>query len=826
MNGMDDNEDEHNFSDDDDFGNLEDDALQRLEHNAILSTQRAASQRHAPAKTVPVSQSRNFANVQPHLQNAIIDPFDPDDFELVEPDQVPTPVEYIERPTYHHSRPPGETTQREQARLQKYGNSTTYSRNYGQPPQRRGYQRDAPQQTTTTNMCNASRTTSATYSAANDVSRTMSTTFGAANETAPAQADLASSKVEELMRERDALMAQLQEAKDQVMTKVGEISIIRENKDKETKVYDRQLAAMKKSMQEESARQKTAIESLTSKHNSLITEYNMTKDDLKEETRRIKTLETRLKDKSANKQDGAVLTPKKQRPANSLRDGFDDDEVMVMSPSKSAPRRSKPNTPTVPGKKKRKVDASPVKPLVLWQPDDTPQHHGQDSPQIVSNFSVPVIRKDRQTARDLKLIQNVINYQPKFKSGKLIEILIAFQLPSRPNQSFSSIVLDAVARLHGPGLATDLLQIFIDLWSQSIAEKYYDCVGLLIEVVDYITDLRTSVIDKGVITSLLPVLQDSASINGSARFKHSPVYRANYGQFKQTPASALTPLVDTTVCLGLLYKIAGLCLDSEQLIDHFWRLMSTEFVLMMLNIWQPISDITLMLHLLATSIFHTTFGNICSDTSTQSTMENHIIARVSSLLWETPKVDEGLPSPSRSDLCRFRLEALALLSSLACEPALLTQDGQHHHGSVLLASHPSAIARLVRILYDSVAGLYLMTPSSPLYAQIINHGVRLLYHLMTTHGDDIDLQQKLAAVNGGVHKHRVVLTRLAFSEGWFIDSDVTDETCAMATAMLEDSVTPDEAEMMIQAFPGFNGRKREKVPHQQSENDDSMAGVE
>jgi hypothetical protein len=31
---------------------------------------------------------------------------------------------------------------------------------------------------------------------------------------------------------------------------------------------------------------------------------------------------------------------------------------------------------------------------------------------------------------------------------------------------------------------------------------------------------------------------------------------------------------------------------------------------------------------------------------------------------------------------------------------------------------------------------------------------------------------------------------------------------------------------MIQAFPGFNGRKREKVSQQQSGNDDSMVGVE
>jgi len=343
-----------------------------------------------------------------------------------------------------------------------------------------------------------------------------------------------------------------------------------------------------------------------------------------------------------------------------------------------------------------------------------------------------------------------------------------------------------------------------------LEREIHECVPILIEVVDYMLDIHTAAIEKSTITNLLAVLQDSATINGSARFKHSPVYRGNFGQFRQTPVSALNPLVDSTACLGLLYKVACLAIDSKPLIDHFWRSMSTDFVLMMLNSWQPISDITLMLHLLATSIFEGTFGNICPDPSTQNIMETHIINRVSYLLWETPKVDEGFPNPSRSDLCRFRLESLGLLSTLAIDSSMPPHDDPHHHGSVLLASHPSAIARIVRSLYDATASLYLLTSTASLYAQIINRGVRLLYHLMTQHGEEINLQEKLSTVNGGVHKHRVVLTRLAFSEGWLIDAEVTDETCAMATALLEDSVTPDEAEMMIQAFPGFSGRKREK----------------
>lgn len=806
MNGMDDTADEHNFSDDDDFQNLPDDALRELETNAILSTQQAkpetVSRQNAlnrPVLTARASATRN--NVLPHLQNAIVDNFETDTFETVGEERAHTPVEDVRQPTRRQYQPPSEVTQREQWRQNRFGKPNPPTR----PPIPQRQQNAVYQQPQALPPPNRD---------SNGASRTFGNTQGSLYAgTVPgpqkgSDQDALKARIEELLKERDGLFTELKETKGQVMTQKGEIAIIRENREKETKVYDRQLAAVKKSMQEESTKHGNTIDSLTSKHNALITELNMTKDDLKEETRRIKSLESRLKEKTGDRPAGPAITPEKQRPANSLRDGFDDDEIMVISPAKSASRRSKPATPTAANKRKRKVDPSPIKPLVLRQSDDATSDPKHEQPSN-GNRIVPVIRRDRQAQRHLKLIQKILNYQPKAHEDRLIESMMQYAFPSEPTKTFSATILNSTAQLQGPSLPTDLIQIFIDLWSRSLKEKYYDGLALVMEVVDHITDVQTSVVDKTIISNLLTVIQDSATINGSARFKHSPVYRGNFGQFRQTPASALNSLVSSTACLSLLYKLACLSVDSEALIDHFWRSMSTDFVLMMLNSWQPLSDITLMLHLLATSIFPASFGNICADPSTQNTMETHIINRVSYLLWETPKVDEGLPNPSRSDLCRFRLEALDLLSTLAIDSSLPPHDDPRHHGSILLASHPSALARIVRSLYDATAGLYLLTSSSPLYAQIINRGVRLLYHLMTQHGEEIDLQQKLSAVNGGVHKHRVVLTRLAFSEGWFIDSDVTDETCARATAMLEDSVTPDEAEMMIQAFPGFSGRKRE-----------------
>jgi len=102
--------------------------------------------------------------------------------------------------------------------------------------------------------------------------------------------------------------------------------------------------------------------------------------------------------------------------------------------------------------------------------------------------------------------------------------------------------------------------------------------------------------------------------------------------------------------------------------------------------------------------------------------------------------------------------------------------------------------------------MYDLMPSHSLHAEIVNKGVQVLFHVLEMHGSEVNLQEKLSVINGGVHKHRVVLTRLAFSEGFYIDRLITDDTVAMATSMLEESVTPDEADELIEAFPGFKGR--------------------
>lgn len=797
MNGMVGNEDEIDlFDDDDDFDDLSESALQELEQNAILLTQQQSLQHNPPVKHTSYPPPRS--NITRRLPNLSENYLEDESFELLGDEGVATPVEeytsFITRPQVG-----GETAQREQFRQHRYGDK---------------YLRSAP----TLDRLQVQQQIPHAQAAPNDGRYP-----GVPARPDPMMVDQPSQRLsippgdgpvvrgdqlEDLLKERDQLAKDLQAANEAMSMQKGEISIIRANAEKENRVYDRQLNALKRSMEEESTKHQAAMDAMAEKNRQLTTRYQFLQQEHNQELQDVKALKQRLKDRPEAEQQPNITSTPKRGMAGALRDGFDDDDIMLLSPSKSA-RRSKPNTPTAANRRKRKAGGtSPVKslPLRLSAPDPLdmppprlPVPQTEDQSQII-------VRRDPRAERDLHFFQMILDYRVNPSRDMLLESLMKFSLPSRPSKTFSSILIEGVARMKDKRVAYDLLQIFIDLWSKSLKEQYYQPISLLVEVVGYIIEVEMFVLDKENITALIPLLRASIALNAEKRFKHSPVSQSSFGKFNATPQSVLIHDVNGTACLELLLDVAYTVSDEPELIDHFWRLVDYEFLLMMLNSWQPISDITLNLRLLATSIFPTSFGSIASTPEEQDKIEHWIINRVCWLLWETPKVDEGLPPNSKHQVCQLRLEVMELLTQIAITSSPYPHDDPNHHGSLLIASDAHAVARIVRSLYDEVAAMYLLTPTHAQHAEIVNCGIRVLYHVLTMHSANIDLQEKLSLINGGVHKHRVVLTRLAFSQGFYVDRLITDETVAMATTLLEDSVTPDEADELIEAFPGFRGR--------------------
>ena len=800
MNGMDDNEDETNFSDDD-LDALPDHALVELEQNAFQSTQQPA-RHYAQSDRFAQASNRYDGPTQKVLVQQRIQPgyqdFDGEHFDtgLFDDAGTATPVQEVEE--LIQPRPPGEMTQRENWRRERFGqreNSDAFKQ-----PQRAVRQQHA-------------RHVGLSYigymDQGRDVEMQDSTQIDEQVQTgAPVlssdQEFAFRAQIADLLRERDNLTNELRGANSTVMAQRGEIAIVRSNQNKEAKIHQRELAGFKKSYQEDAAKYKAEIEAANEESRRIISERQFLQRELEEEEAKTKALQRSLKEKPQVPQaDGQTVTPKKTK-VRPLGDGFDDGEIVAISPVKSG-RGSKTGTPTAGGKRKRKVDnASPMAPLILLP--SALKARNEPQPAAVPEKPPSVIRKDLTAENNLRFVQRILNHPIPAGQERIIEKFTQFAFPSQTSRPFSAIVLEATAGLSGDNIPTDLLQVFISLWTRALKEKYYQPIPTLLDVVQFVIALDSSVVTLKAITALLPVLQGAAEINGMTHFHNSPAAHQNLNQSKQKAKLELNENVDGTACLDVLHSVACACLHDEEKIDRFWRLMSMDFVLLFLQSCQPICDMFIMLNLLSTSILPNTFGNVCGTEEDQATAEKYIIDRVTYLLWEIPRGDQAQQPLFRTKTLELRIEAMALLTTLALSSPHPHGD-PNHHGSLLLANHPNALGRLFRCMYDELDALYAHGPNHEHHSLLVNEATRLAYRLSELHGNTIDMQQKLLAINGAVHKHRVVLTRLAFSDGVFLDAGITDETVMMAHDMLEDAVTPEEAEALLEVFPSYNGRR-------------------
>ena len=800
-------DDDHLF--DDGFGELNDNALFELEQNALLSTQKPADEPPGPrlhsdgptGQNSPLQKGRIGGNDPSYRQNNDLQNSHhrqrPGQFKshslqeqpdlsggFLDEGSLPTPVEG--KISFIPNIAQDEVSQRELFRLQRFAPATLKA------PLRPSmdYQRQPP----TPYDNNHRRTNEDQDMLLEDEHRRPAANAG--SEVAQALRG----QIQELLNERDNMTKDLHAANSSLQAQRGEISIIRANQVKATKTYDRQLAVLKKAADDEAAKHKAEVEATRKESERIATENRFLKQDLTEEAKRVKGLQQNLRDKSKDAQGASPISTPKKTKVLPHRDGFDEEDIRMVSPSKSA-RKQKKTTPTVGNKRKRpNLNDSPIAPLVLDETHDLGPGPGPFT-ENVQKDDVPRQRVVEVRKEDgLKFLQRVNSYHPLGSSENILEVLAKYAFPSDPKTRFSSIVIEDSSRLRGDHLSIDYAKIIVSLWSRSLREKYYAPVALLMDVVKYVIALDSVKIAPVLVPDLLPVLQASGKINGIPRFEHSPVSRVSMGKFKFTPRSSLTAEVNATSCLEILLDLAYACLHDDDHINLFWQTMDIDFVLIMLNSSQPIEDMTLNLNLLATSIRQSTFGNIVAVEEEQATIEKHIIERVTCLLWETPRVDEGEQQYTTEQISGLRVEVMSLLSLLAFSNTL-SLDNADSHGSRLLAFHPAAIGRLVRSIYDEVAALYSPEPTRELHVMIVNEGTLLFYRLLELHGHELNLHQKLQAVNGGVQKHAVVLTRLAFRDGPLMEEGIADETCMMAHEMLEQVITPEEAEALLEVFP-------------------------
>lgn len=310
--------------------------------------------------------------------NTISRPIQPVQSQFAQPISQRAPPVYSQRPIVNASRnipparppiPPSTSTQREQFRQQRYGNDVStpvVDRSRSQSTQQ-------PPPSTTHARAGADR-------------------IAQGSAQTPAAVEALQRQLDELMKERDAL-------KQDVNVKAGEIAIVRSKQEKAAKEHERELAAIRKLSADELAKQKRAIEQAKDAEKKAATELAFTKRDMAEEAERLKN----LKKATGSKLNKVPATPTKKL---AHRDGFDDDDVQIISPSKFKGRISNPATPTkAGGKRKRKATGveSPIGELEVHV-DEAAVVEDEKRPSVIIGADV-IERLGRQDDRlDVSLL--------------------------------------------------------------------------------------------------------------------------------------------------------------------------------------------------------------------------------------------------------------------------------------------------------------------------------------------------------------------------------------------------------------------------------------
>ena len=151
----------------------------------------------------------------------------------------------------------------------------------------------------------------------------------------------ARSEVEKLMLERGELLQAIQIANDSANAKAGEIAIVRANASKLEKEYDHQTKSLQKVHADEAARQKIELDKVKAELQKITTEKKFLENDLAEGTKQVRALQKTIKKtgkqaESTTYKEGGVTTPRKSK--THLGDGFNVDEIQPISPSRLAHR--------------------------------------------------------------------------------------------------------------------------------------------------------------------------------------------------------------------------------------------------------------------------------------------------------------------------------------------------------------------------------------------------------------------------------------------------------------------------------------------------------
>lgn len=362
-------------------------------------------------------------------------------------------------------------------------------------------------------------------------------------------------------------------------------------------------------------------------------------------------------------------------------------------------------------------------------------------------------------------------------------------------------------------LLVDFAEHVIILWTKCFEKQFWEPVKYLASLIAFTFQLNTTCVAPLVMPRLVPVAQSTmfTLVEGPQRLPDGTIVNnEEYNYLKQH--------IDTVQILSLLYTTAVSCAttpsETEEGIQYtaisFWRLISLDVILLLLLPKQKLADVVGTLELLATSSLPDSIGPVSEDKE-PTAVAQAIIDRVSAKLTEHPRIATK-PEHRRT----IRLAALQTLIAFA----------RHSFGARQLATHENTIPRLVTCLSTSIDELYDQPiPSKTLptlpndtdsvnmrfpestasveLCQIISQCVHLLHTLVTDPSTSgmADVAHKLSMSHGGSQRYLIALGRLTFAEeDLVIEAGIDGDVVEAAHELLELAVTPDEGEIISEAF--------------------------
>ncbi|KAL6803204.1 hypothetical protein GGI42DRAFT_324030 [Trichoderma sp. SZMC 28013] len=590
----------------------------------------------------------------------------------------------------------------------------------------------------------------------------------------------------------------------------GEASILRSNSTKAQHSYDEQIARLRKLNAEQLSKQEKAMEAALAAEKHANVELQFMQRDMKDANDRA-----RKKEPNANN----TATPKKAAKTWGFADGFDEMDI-APSPSKGQGRSKTAGsvaanigerTPSK-GKRKRQISESPMKALDI--------HTGDAEMTEAKSMFQPTLQQPVIIAAPtvpFDFLQVVLDHGFAQGQPPTFDILSRISFPSDPTISFSTLIFERLPLMGNPyqpmQLLVDFAEQIIILWTRCFEEQFWEPIKYLVSLISFTFQLHTSSVAPLIISRLVPVAQTTIFTVAEGPSRLSDGTTANNDEH-----AILEQQIDTTHILSLLYTASLACAtiptETEDGARYtsaaFWKLISLDFTLLLLMPKQKTVDIIGMLDLLATSSLPDSIGPI-SDEKDAVSVARAVIERVSAKLMEHPRATTT-PAQKRS----VRLAALRTLVTFA----------RHEFGAKQLASHDNALPRLVACLSTSIDELYdqpippsilpplpdVMTSSSLRFAEsttsaelyrIISQCVTLIHTLATDPctSNLADITRKLSLSHGGSQRYLIALGRLTFAEEDLVmEAGIEGEIVEAAHELLEMAVTPDEGEIVSEAF--------------------------